>query len=99
MTQYLRDTCRINLVTSKSTGKHRGFAFMTTPDHVHDEILKLNGVEFDGRSIVVETAKSRSAYQNHVPSTQNETNTGFFHQAKKNTALFSERIPREIKFK
>ena len=62
MTQYLRDTCQINLVISKSTGKHRGFAFITTPDHVHDELLKLNGIKFKGRPIVVETAKSRPAH-------------------------------------
>ena len=73
MTQYLRDTCRINLVISKSTGKHRGFAFITTPDHVHDELLELNGLEFKSRPIAVETAKSRSAHQNQA--TQNEANT------------------------
>ena len=73
MIQYLRDTCRINLVISKSTGKHRGFAFITTPDHVHDELLELNGVEFKSRPIAVETAKSRSAHQNQA--TQNEANT------------------------
>ena len=53
MTQYLRDTCRINLVISKNTVKHRGFAFVTTPDHVHDELLKLNGVEFKGRRLLL----------------------------------------------
>ena len=61
MTQYLRDTCRINLVISKREGKHRRITFITTPDHVHDELLKLNGVEFQGRSMVAETTKSRSA--------------------------------------
>ena len=96
-TQYLRNTCRINLITSKSTGKHRGFAFITTPDHVHDELLKLNGVEFKGRPIVVETAKTRSAHQNQA--TQNEANAELFYQSKKNIALFSDSIPRGIKFK
>ena len=97
MTQFLRDTCRINLVISKSTGKHRGFAFITAPDHVHDELLKLKCVEFKGRPIAVETAKSRSAHQNQA--TQNEVNTEFFYESKKNIALFSESIPRGIKFK
>ena len=75
MTQYLRDTCRINLVISKSRGKHRRIAFTTTPDHVYDELLKLNGAEFQGRAMVAETTKSRSAHWNHVPPTQNEANT------------------------
>ena len=97
MTQYLRDTCRINLVILKSTGKHQGLAFITTPDHVHDELLKLNGVEFRGRPIVVETANTRSAHQNQA--TQNEANTELFHQSKKNIALFLDSIPRGIIFK
>ena len=96
MTQYLRDTCWINLVISKSTGKHRGFAFIATPDQVHGELLKLNGIECKGRLIVVETAKTRSAHQNQT--TQNETNTELFHQSKNNIALFSDSIPRGIKF-
>ena len=91
MTQYLRGTCRINLVISKNTGKYQKFAFITTPDHVQDELLKLNGVEFKGRPIIVETAKSKSAHQNQA--TQN-----LFHQSKKNIALFSDSIPRGIKF-
>ena len=65
-TQYLRDTSQINLIISKSTGKHRGFAFITTPNHVHDELLKLNSVEFKGRPIVVETAKTRPAHRNQA---------------------------------
>ena len=97
MTQYLRDTCQTNLVISKSTGKHRGFALITTLDHFHDELLKLNVVEFKGKPIVVETVKSRSAHQNQA--TQNEANTEFFHQSKKNVSLFSDSIPRRIKFK
>ena len=56
MTQYLRGTCRINLAISKNTGKHQEFASIATPDHVQDELLKLNGVEFKGRPIIVETA-------------------------------------------
>ena len=66
MTQYLWDTYRINLVISKSTDKHRGFAFITTADHVHGKLLKLSGVEFKGRPIVDGTAKTRSAHQNQA---------------------------------
>ena len=97
MTQYLRDACRINLVILKSTGKHRGFTFITTPDHVYDELLKLNSVEFKGRPIVIQTAKTRSAHQNQA--TQNEANTDLFHQSKRNIALFADSIPRGIKVK
>ena len=55
------------------------------------------GVEFKGRPIVRKTAKTRSAHQNQAA--QIEANTEFFHQSKKNVALFSNSIPRGIKFK
>ena len=97
MTQYLWDTCRINLIISKNIGKHRGFAFISTLDHVHDELLKLNRVEFKGRPIAVKTAKTRSTHQNQV--TQNEANIELFNQSKKNIPHFSDSIPRGIKFK
>ena len=57
----------------------------------------MSGVEFRGKPIVVETTKTRSAHQNQA--TQNEANTKLFHQLKKNIALFSDSIPRGIKFK
>ena len=57
----------------------------------------MNGVEFKGRPIVVETAKTRYAHQNQA--TQNEANTDLFHQPKNNLALFSDGIPWGIKFK
>ena len=53
--------------------------------------MKFIGVEFKGRPIIVETAKTRSTHQNQA--TQN-----LFHQSKKNIALFSDSIPRGIKF-
>ena len=59
--------------------------------------MKFIGVEFKGRPIIVETAKTRSAYQNQ--ETQNEANAELFYQSKKNIVLFSDSIARGIKFK
>lgn len=97
-TQYFWDTCWINFAISKNTVQHRGFAFITTPDDSHDELLKLNGIEFQVIPIVVEITRSRSVQQNHVSLTQHETNTEFLHQSKSNIVLFPDSISRGIKF-
>ena len=30
------------------------FAFVLSPDHVHNELLKLNGIEFHGKNLILE---------------------------------------------
>ena len=41
-----------------STGKRRRFAYITVPEHVVKEFLKLYSVEFNGRKLVIERAKT-----------------------------------------
>ena len=57
-TKYLRDTCRIEM-PMRSRDQSKGFPFITAPQHVTKELVKLNSVEFQGNCIVVEEAKSR----------------------------------------
>ena len=64
---------------------HRGFAIITTADHVY-ELCKLNHVEFKGRLFVVETVKTRSTHQNQA--TQNKTNKEFFPSVEKEYSPF-----------
>ena len=40
------------------TGQSKGYAFVSAPRHVCDELLKLNGVNFHGSQIKIEMAKS-----------------------------------------
>ena len=35
-----------------------GIAFVLCPDYVHNELLKLNGIEFHGKCLIVEEAMS-----------------------------------------
>ena len=37
-----------------NTGKRSGFAYITVPEHVVKELLKLHGIEFNGRKLVTE---------------------------------------------
>jgi RNA recognition motif-containing protein len=51
----------VRLVTDLDTGRSRGYAFveMATPDEATRAIGELNGFNLDGRSIVVNEARSR----------------------------------------
>jgi len=57
-TPYLRQQCWVELSCDADTGKSKGFAFVTVPEHITEELLKLTGIEFYGRQIVIEEAKS-----------------------------------------
>lgn len=58
-TPYLKQTCSVELATYEKTGKSKNFAFVTVPEHVHKELVNLNGIEFYGKQIVIEEAKSK----------------------------------------
>ena len=38
--------------------KKRGFAYVKVPKHVSDELLKLHGIGFEGKMLVIEKAKT-----------------------------------------
>jgi len=59
-TDYLKKTCSVELATCEKTGKSKNFAFVNVPEHVHVELMKLNGIEFYGRQLVIEEAKTKS---------------------------------------
>ena len=37
----------------------RGFAFVTAPDHVRNELLKLNNIQFREKNLIIEAARSK----------------------------------------
>ena len=57
-TRHLQEYCSIELPMNKKTGKSRGFAFMSCPYHVCNELIKLNGTDFLETCIIVEEATS-----------------------------------------
>ena len=58
-TSFLQRTCSVELATCEKTGKSKNFAFVNVPEHVHSELMKLNGIEFYGRQVVIEEAKTK----------------------------------------
>ena len=57
-TRYLQEYCSIELPVNEKTGKSRGFAFISCPDHVCNELIKLNGINFLESCIIVKEATS-----------------------------------------
>jgi RNA recognition motif-containing protein len=53
----------VHLVTDRSTGQSRGFAFVTmgSPAEAHAAITGLNGTPLEGRSLKVNEAEERQA--------------------------------------
>lgn len=58
-TPFLQKNCHVELPCCEKTGKTKNFAIVTVPEHVHSELMKLNGIEFYGRQIVIEEAKTK----------------------------------------
>jgi len=63
-TPYLKSQCTIEIATCEKTGKSKNFAFINVPEHVHSELMKLNGIEFYGRQLVIEEAKTKDDEKN-----------------------------------
>jgi RNA recognition motif-containing protein len=47
------------IVTDRDTGRSRGFAFVEMADGADDAIAKMNGAQFQGRTLTVNEAKPR----------------------------------------
>ena len=63
-TAYLRSNCHVDFPLNQQTQKNRGHAYITAPKHVCNELIKLNGVEFNGNFLIIENAKVRPKVTN-----------------------------------
>ena len=66
-TNYLRNTCRVKLILCSKTNNSRGFAFVTGPEHVLNELVKLNGIEFQEKNLVIDEAKKKPSTPSLIP--------------------------------
>ena len=55
-TQYLKQNCLVNIPLIKKTEKNKRYAYIVTPEKVHQVLLKRNGVALLGRKIVIKKA-------------------------------------------
>jgi len=59
-TDFLKKNCCVDIALDAKTGKSKNFAIVTVPEPVHSELIKLNGIEFYGRQVVIEEAKTKA---------------------------------------
>ena len=67
---YLRNTCHVKLILCSKTSNSRGFAFVNGPEHVLKELVKLNGMEFQEKILVIDEAKKKSSTSSLTPLRQ-----------------------------
>ena len=70
-TQYLKQSCFVNMPLINKTGKSKGFAFIVTPEKVHQELLKVNETDFLGRKLLLKetiSARKQDPKQNKRPN-------------------------------
>ena len=57
----------MKLILCSTTINSRGFAFVTGPEHVFKELVKLNGIEFQEKNIAIDQAKKKSSTPSLTP--------------------------------
>ena len=62
----------MKIVLSKSD-LSRGFAFITAPDHVCTELIKLNGTDFKSHRLTIEEALVKPIVKESSPSRNKRT--------------------------
>ena len=73
-TVYLRQARSIKIPLDKNTGKTKGFAFLNIPQHVYNELIKLNGIEFQNNCIRIEEARKTKQTKGVPSNKQNRPN-------------------------
>ena len=73
-TVYLRQICSIEVPLDKNTEKSKGFAFLNVPQHVYNELIKLNGIEFQNHCIRNEEARTTKQTWGVPSNKQNRPN-------------------------
>ena len=65
-TKYLRENCNIELPMNLQNTGHNGYAYIIAPNHVTDELVKLNELKLKGRNLIIEepATKPRTLHSN-----------------------------------
>ena len=107
-TNYLRNSCHIEMDHFSDVGQPSAFATVTAPAHVCEELLKLHGIDFHDNPLVIKTSKSPLEQPNHYsqpplrpPQIQRVLHSygNAVNAKRKDIALFADSIPKGIKMK
>ena len=75
ITNSLNNKCHVQFTLSENTAKWRGFPYLTLSKHAINKFLKLDGLEFKKKSLIIEKSKSPPK-----PKVINEINKQIFSQ-------------------
>ena len=70
-TQYFKQNCLVNRPLINKTGKIKAFTFIVTPEKVHQDLLKLDGIDLLGKKLLLKEAistRKKDLNQNKRPS-------------------------------
>ena len=70
-TQYFKQNCLVHMPLINKTGKSKGFVFIVTPEKVHHDLLKLDGIDLLGRKLLIKEAistRKKDPKQNNRPN-------------------------------
>ena len=56
-TKYLSEISYIDFAIDEETGKSKSYTFVTVPTYISEKLMKLNGLEFTGKNLVLEEAQ------------------------------------------
>ena len=71
-TKYLRSNTYVEMPLNRN-GQTRGFAFVTAPDNVRNELLKINYIRFREKNLVIEAARSKMKTAKTVAKSNHST--------------------------
>ena len=71
-TKYLRSNTYVEMPLNRN-GQTRGFAFVTAPDNVRNELLKINYIQFREKNLVIEAARSKMKTAKTVAKSNHST--------------------------
>ena len=66
-TKCLKQNCSVKMSSNSNTRNRKYFAYVTAPQYVTTELIKLNGIQLNSKCIIVEEAKNK-------PTTFSEAN-------------------------
>ena len=70
-TQYLKQNCLVNIPLINKTGKSKAFTFIVTLEKVHQDLLKLDGIDLLGRKLLIKetiSTRKKDPKQNNRPN-------------------------------
>ena len=59
LTKYLCENCSIELLLNLQETNNKGCAYVTAPNHIADELVKLKDIELRGHHLIIEEAATK----------------------------------------